>query len=104
MARTLCVALAAFTLFALAGCQTDAQLLAGDQATATGVAVRRAQFEMNCPAATGTVLSSNVLQPVAWRGMERAEYTVGIEGCGQRRTYVVVCAIDSPSCFAAVGR
>lgn len=101
MNRTLTVALAAL---ALAGCQTDAQLLAADQPTAAQVAARRGQFEMNCPSATGTVLSSNVLQPVAWRGMERAEYTVGVEGCGQRRTYIVVCQIDSPSCFAAAGR
>jgi hypothetical protein len=89
---------------AVAGCQTDAQILASEQANAVNVAARRGQFEMNCPAATGTVLSSNMLQPVAWRGMERAEYTVGVEGCGQRRTYVVVCALDSPSCFAVAGR
>jgi hypothetical protein len=41
---------------------------------------------MNCPQATGTVLSSNLLQPLVWNGLERAEYTVGVEGCGQRRT------------------
>jgi len=88
----------------LAGCQTSQQILQSEQATATQVAVNRGRFEMSCPQATGVVLSSNMLQPVAWRGMERAEYTIGVEGCGQRRTYVVICALDSPSCFAAAGR
>jgi len=49
-------------------------------------------------------LSSNVLQPVLWGGQERAEYTVGVSGCGKRATYVVVCALGSPSCFAAASR
>lgn len=91
-------------LLLLAGCQTDAQLLASDQTQAVQVATRRAQFEMNCPAATGTVLSNNLLQPVVWGGLERAEYTVGVAGCGQRRTYIVVCQVGSVSCFAAYAR
>ena len=86
------------------GCQSPAQMLAAEQATAMQAAVRRGQFEMSCPQATGAVLSSNVLQPLIWGGMERAEYTIGVEGCGQRRTYVVVCQIDSPACFAAAAR
>lgn len=90
--------------FIVAGCQSAAEVLAGDQATATQTATRRGQFEMNCPQAKGTILSSNLLQPVVWRGLERAEYTVGVEGCGQRRTYIVVCQLDSPACFAASGR
>ena len=96
--------LAVLACVAVAGCQSPAQTLAADQATATETAVRRGQFEMNCPQAKGTILSSNLLQPIAWRGLERAEYTVGVEGCGQRRTYIVVCQLDSPACFAASGR
>jgi hypothetical protein len=101
MQRSLAITL---LVLGLAGCQTDAQILASEQSTAVETAVRRGQFEMNCPAATGMVLSSNFLQPLAWRGMERSEYTVGVEGCGQRRTYIVVCQLGSPSCFAAGGR
>lgn len=86
------------------GCQTDAQILAAEQATATQTATRRGQFEMNCPQATGMLLSSNLLQPIVWGGLERAEYTVGVEGCGQRRTYIVVCQLGSPACFAAASR
>jgi hypothetical protein len=89
---------------ALAGCQSDAQILANEQAVAVQTATRRGQFEMGCPQATGTVLSSNLLQPVVWGGLERAEYTVGVEGCGLRKTYVVVCQLGSPACFAVAGR
>ncbi len=87
-----------------AGCQTPAQMLASDQATASGVATRRGQFDLNCQQVTTSILSSNVLQPVLWGGQERAEYTIGVAGCERRTTYVVVCALDSPSCFAAAAR
>jgi hypothetical protein len=88
----------------IAGCQSAAQTLAEDQGAATQVAARRGQFEMSCPQVTADVLSSNLLQPALWGGLERAEYTVGVAGCGQRRTYIVVCQVGSPSCFAAAGR
>jgi hypothetical protein len=88
----------------IAGCQSPAQMLAEDQGAATQVAARRGQFEMSCPQVTTDVLSSNLLQPMLWGGQERAEYTVGVAGCGQRRTYIVVCQVGSPSCFAAAGR
>jgi hypothetical protein len=79
-------------------------MMAGEQATAVQVAAQRGRFEMACPAAQGMVLSQNILQPAMWGGLERIEYTVGIEGCGQRRTYIVVCQVGSPSCFAVQGR
>jgi hypothetical protein len=37
-------------------------------------------------------------------GVERAEYTVGVEGCGKRMTEVAVCAVDGTGCFAAEER
>jgi hypothetical protein len=92
------------TAAVLAGCQSDAQILASEQAVATQTAARRGQFELNCPQARATLLSSNLLQPLVWGGLERAEYTVGVEGCGQRKTYIVVCQLGSPACFAATGR
>jgi hypothetical protein len=85
------------------GCASQSQLLAGDQDMAIQTAERRGQFELGCPEAKGTVLSSNMLQPVLWRGEERAEYTVGIEGCGKRKTYVVVCPLGSSGCLAGLG-
>jgi len=84
----------------LAGCQSQGQILASEEGVATQTAVRRGQFELGCPEATGTILSSNMLQPVLWGGEERAEYTVGVEGCGQRQTIVVVCPQDGSGCFA----
>jgi hypothetical protein len=104
MLRTYRIGALAATALVVTGCQTQAQMLAGDQATAAGVAARRGQFELNCPQVTTSVLSSNVLQPVLWGGQERAEYTIGVAGCERRTTYVVVCALGSPSCFAAASR
>jgi hypothetical protein len=94
---------------AVAGCQSDQQALASGQSEAMGVAVKRGQFELNCPAATGSVLSSQMVQPAIngplLRGPERAEYTIGVSGCDQRQTYVVVCPQDGSSgCFAAEGQ
>jgi len=53
-------------------------MLASDQDPAIQAAERRGQFDLSCPTATGEVLSSNMLQPVLWRGEERAEYTIGV--------------------------
>lgn len=104
MRKPIQFALLAVAALTAAGCQTQAQILESEKATAMQVAVNRGRFEMSCPEATGTILSSNFLQPVVWGGLERAEYTVGIEGCGQRRTYIVVCQLGSVSCFAAAGQ
>ncbi len=90
------------------GCQSNQQVLAGSQQEAIGVATKRAQFEFNCPQATGSVLSSEMVQPAIdgpiVRGPERAEYTIGVAGCDHRKTYVVICPQDGSSgCFAAEG-
>jgi hypothetical protein len=94
--------LAAILAFiALGGCQSTEQMLDKEQDQATGVALKRAQFEMNCPSATGTVLSRKMVEPEAIRfGVQRAEYTVGIAGCDKRTTMVVVCPQDNSGCFA----
>ena len=102
--RMLCVLLATLAALIVSGCQTQEQILQSEQGVATQVAVNRGRFELGCPQATGTILSSNLLQPVVWGGLERAEYTVGVEGCGQRKTYIVVCQLGSISCFAAAGQ
>src|SRR5262249_34936442 len=96
-------------LAVLSACQSNQQILAGSQQQAVQVAVNRGQFEMTCPQATGTVLSSEVVQPPIngpiIRGVERAEYTVGVAGCNQRRAYVVSCPQDgSNGCFAIEGQ
>ena len=91
------------SLVLVAGCESESQMLNSEQDMATQAALRRGRFEMNCPTATSSILSREVLQPVAWRGFEHAEYTVGLEGCGQRRSYVVLCPLTGDSCFAGGG-
>jgi len=88
-----------------AGCMSQAKFLDSKQATAMQTATSRGQFEMNCPAATGTILSREVVQPVLqgpWvgAGIQRAEYTVGVAGCGRRTTFVVICPEEGDGCFA----
>jgi hypothetical protein len=104
MAQTRLFFAGASSLLVLAGCQSQSQILASEQEVATQTAVRRGQFELGCPEATGSVLSSNMLQPVLWGGEERAEYTIGVSGCGKRSVYVVVCPLGSSGCFATSGR
>jgi len=92
-------------LVGLAGCESTDQQLDAQQQQAVDTALQRARFDMNCPAATGQVLSRQMIQPVSVRfGVERAEYTVGVEGCGQRQSIVVVCPQDGSGCFAGGAR
>jgi hypothetical protein len=88
-----------------AGCVTQAKFLDDKQAMAVQTAVSRGQFELNCPAATGTILSKEVVQPVLqgpWvGGIQRAEFTVGVAGCDKRTTFIVVCPEGGEGCFAA---
>ena len=90
---------------AAAGCQTQQQFLDQSQGMAMQTAVSRGQFELNCPQATGVVISREVVQPVLqgpWvQGIQRAEYTIGVEGCGERKTFVVICPEGGGGCFAA---
>ena len=88
-----------------AGCVTQSQLLAQRQDEAVQTALSRARWDMNCPDATATVLSSDFIQPAVqgpWvAGLNRVEYTIGVAGCGQRKTLVVLCQEGTNSCFAA---
>jgi len=60
---------------------------ANKQGAATEAALQCGRFELNCPSATTTVLSSDFIQSAIqgpWvGGLQRAEYTVGVEGCNQ---------------------
>jgi len=92
-----------------ASCATGPQYLDKMQPQAVDLAQRRGAFEMNCPAATAQMLSRQELQPLVdtfrYSGPMRAEYTVGVSGCGKRVTYIVICPNNnSGSCFAGAGR
>ena len=88
-----------------AGCATQKATLAQKQDAAIQTALERGRFDLNCPSATATVLSSDFIQPAVqgpWvSGLERAEYTIGVAGCNQRNTYVVLCQVGTETCFAA---
>jgi hypothetical protein len=95
-ATTVCV-------LGLAGCQTTDQQLDAQQQQAVQTALSRVRFDMNCPSATGEVLSRQMIQPVSIRfGVERAEYTVGVEGCGQRQTIIGYIKITSQTPTASL--
>jgi hypothetical protein len=102
-------ALIALAVASVAGCASGPPFIDEMQPEAVSMAVRRGQFEMNCPSATGEVISRETLQPVVqtfrYTGVTRAEYTVGVTGCNQRAMYVVICPDNgSGSCFAGGSR
>ncbi len=97
--------MAAVVSAAVAGCATQQQMLQAKQPVAIETALARGRFDLNCPQATATVLSSDFIQPAIqgpWvSGLNRVEYTVGVEGCGQRTTYIVMCQEGTSTCFAS---
>ena len=98
------VGAALIAIVALAGCTSQTQMLQNKQAMAIQTALNRGKFDLNCPQATAEVLSSEVTQPAVqgpWlSGIQRAEYTIGVSGCGQRTTFLVLCPQGGESCFA----
>jgi hypothetical protein len=106
--KCLSTLLSLIAAIAASGCQTTAQMMDSLQPQAVSVATRRAQFEMDCPAATGQLISRTEVQPIIqnprFGGVVRAEYTVGATGCSKRATYLVICPEDGSGCFAAGAR
>jgi hypothetical protein len=96
--------LALIAVLTVSGCVSQSQFLASKEPLAIQTALQRARFEIQCPEATGTVLSREVLPPVLEGprvgGIQRAQYTVGVAGCGQHTTSVVLCPEGGDGCFA----
>ncbi len=88
----------------LISCASQTQELNQSQEAAMGVALRRGQFELSCPSAVPVLLSRTMLEPVMWQGTERAEYTIGVEGCGKKASYIVVCPQSASGCVAAASK
>jgi hypothetical protein len=90
----------------VAGCASTASFLDSKQQTAVDTALARGKFDLNCPAAQGSVLSRQFIQaPMAGprmgaMGVDRAEYTVGVRGCSTQATYIVVCTEGTEGCIA----
>ncbi len=99
-----CMFLAIAAALFLTGCVSQTQFLDSKQNTAIQTALSRAQFEMNCQEATPTIISREVIQPALQGayvgGIQRAEYTIGVSGCGKRTTFVVICPEGGEGCFA----
>lgn len=109
MKTTTIAALSGLAALLLAGCQSTQQWMASMEPKALDAAKRRGQFELNCPGATAQILNEQDVQPefrsVRYQAPDRAVFTIGVNGCGMRATYVVVCPDDgSGNCFAADGR
>jgi hypothetical protein len=95
----------------LSGCATEAEFLAQNAPSALNTALTRGRFELNCPQATGAVLSQKVTYingmgiGMGGGGYEWTEYTVGVKGCGKQAVYETMCR-DQDNCnaFANTGR
>ena len=98
--------LAALAALLAAGCASGPPLIDVMQPEAMSTATRRAQFELNCPAGVSTeLISRETIPPISINfGQERAEYTIGVSGCGKRASYVVICSQYTQGCFAGGGR
>jgi hypothetical protein len=90
----------------LCACATEAQFLAENAPSAINTALARGRFELNCPQATGTVLSQKVtyingigMGMGGGVGYEWTEYTIGVSGCGKRAVYETMCR-DQDNCNA----
>ena len=96
--------LAIIAALAVGGCATQQQFLASMQPTAMQTAAAKGKFELNCQTAQPVLISQEVVQPALqgpfMNGIQRAEFTVGVEGCGRRQTYVVICPEGGSGCFA----
>lgn len=95
-----------FGFILLAGaCQTQQQTLDQGLPRAMETALSRGRFDLGCPNATGVLLSDDFIQPALqgpWvGGIERMEYTIGVEGCGQKTTIIAICQQGTGTCFAA---
>jgi len=98
--------LAMIAAVVLAGCASQSSFLDTKQQMAMDAALARGKFDLNCPAAQGSVLSRQFIQApmagprMAAVGVDRAEYTIGVQGCNQRGTYMVVCSQGTEGCIA----
>jgi hypothetical protein len=80
------------------GCQATSSYLNSNQTAALQTAKSRGTFELNCQNVDAQVLSRKIIDPVMG-GMWRAEYTIGVRGCGRQVVYITIC-LDDTNCNA----
>ena len=89
---------------AVTGCATQSGFIKDKQDAAVSSALARGKFDLNCPNATGTVLSSSYLPPEETgpaAGLKRAQFAIGVAGCEKRTTYTVLCPDKTDTCSPA---
>jgi hypothetical protein len=103
------VGLAALALpLIINACATEAQFLAQNAPSALNTALARGRFELNCPQASGTILSQKVTYinglgiGMGGGGYEWTEYTIGVRGCGKQTVFETMCR-DQDNCNAFAG-
>ena len=105
ISRSIRVGLAALAMI-ISACATEAQFLAQNAPSALNTALARGRFELNCPQASGTVLSQKVTyingMGMGGGGYEWTEYTIGVRGCGKSSVFETMCR-DQDNCNAFAG-
>lgn len=91
---------------ALAACATPpAQVLDSMEPHAFEIAVQRGRFDLQCPAAQPSLLSRELAPPLIegprFVGVSRGIFTIGVAGCGQQRSYQIICPQGGYGCFSA---
>ena len=82
------------------GCASGPPFIDTMQPQAMSMAKSEAQFALNCPSATGSVLNRQELQPLLFGGPLRAEYSIGVSGCDKRTIVKVLCSENNNQCVA----
>jgi dephospho-CoA kinase len=90
--------LASVLLLACAGCASGPPFIDQMEPTATAKAETRARFDLDCPDAKGQVINREQLQPLVFSGPVRAQYTIGVTGCGKRTMVTVLCSDNGNQC------
>jgi hypothetical protein len=91
-------------LLVIAGCATQSGFIKDKEGAAVNSALARGKFDLHCPNATGTVLSSSYLPPEESgpaAGLKRAQFAIGVAGCDKRTTYTVLCPDKTDTCSPA---
>jgi hypothetical protein len=83
----------------LSACASGPPFVDQMEPKAVAEAERRGQFQLDCPQATGHVINRQELQPLAFGGYVRAQYSIGVSGCGKRMVVEVLCSQNGNQCI-----
>jgi hypothetical protein len=88
----------------ICGCAAEPSRVDEMQPYAVKSAEQRASSELDCPAATGQVVTKKEVEASQTTGWyeypHRSEFTVSVTGCGRQKTYLVGCDWRQKGCEA----